>query len=148
MKTRFHTLVANRISVIREASNPAQWRYIHTSQNPADNASRGLNVQKLRGSESWLTGPEFLWKAEQTWIPCEVESTIDEGDPEIKRETSEDVINVHNNNATSQLITDFSDWKRLKMAIAWILKITRALLELSRKRKATSVGCLCRYPSR
>ena len=81
---RFRTFVANRIFVIRGASDPAQWQYIHTSQNPADSASRGLTVQKLLSSKTWLYGPEFLWKEEETWIPCKVQSVIDEGDQRSK----------------------------------------------------------------
>jgi len=49
--------VPNRISIIREASDPAQWWYVHTKQNPADDASRGLTVHKLLNSKTWLSGP-------------------------------------------------------------------------------------------
>ncbi|XP_062414582.1 uncharacterized protein LOC134107160 [Pungitius pungitius] len=44
---RFQTFVANRISVIREASQVSQWRYIPSAQNPADDASRGLKFEHL-----------------------------------------------------------------------------------------------------
>lgn len=64
-----------------------------------------------------------------------VESTIDAGDPEVKKETSVNAIDVQNNSATSQLIMYHSDWRRLNAAVAWILKVKRALLELSNKRK-------------
>ncbi|XP_067685297.1 uncharacterized protein [Haliotis asinina] len=46
-KTRFHTFVANRIEVIREASDLKQWKYIETSMNPADIASRGARIHKF-----------------------------------------------------------------------------------------------------
>lgn len=64
-----------------------------------------------------------------------VESTIDAGDPEVKKETSVNAIDVQNNSATSQLIMYHSDWRRLNAAVAWILKVKRALLEMSNKRK-------------
>ena len=38
---RFHTFVANRLSVIHDGSEPVQWRYVPTSDNPADLISRG-----------------------------------------------------------------------------------------------------------
>lgn len=132
---RFRTFVAYRISVIREATDPVQWQYVHTSQNPADSASRGLTVQKLLNSKTWLTGPEFLWKEEETWIPCKVQSVIDNGDPEIKGEISVNATSVKSSNAPCQLITYYSDWKRLKTAVAWVLKVRKVLLELSQKRK-------------
>lgn len=132
---RFRTFVAYRISVIRGATHPVQWQYVHTSQNPADSASRGLTVQKLLNSKTWLTGPEFLWKEEETWIPCKVQSVIDNGDPEIKGEISVNATSVKSSNAPCQLITYYSDWKRLKTAVAWVLKVRKVLLELSQKRK-------------
>lgn len=64
---RFHTVVANRISAIREASDISQWRYIPTAQNPADDASRGLRVEHLLTQNRWIEGPEFLGKAEEKW---------------------------------------------------------------------------------
>ncbi len=69
---------SNRISEDREVSDPTQWQYIPTSQNPADDISRGLTVQKLLSSKTWLTGPKFLWKAEETWIPCKVKETMEQ----------------------------------------------------------------------
>lgn len=38
---RFQTFVANRISTIRGTTEVSQWRYVNTTQNPADIASRG-----------------------------------------------------------------------------------------------------------
>ncbi|XP_049918294.1 uncharacterized protein LOC126401218, partial [Epinephelus moara] len=59
---RFQTFVANRISTIRRATDVSQWRYIHTTQNPADEASRGLTMDHLLTNRRWIEGPEFLWK--------------------------------------------------------------------------------------
>jgi len=60
--------VANRVSVIREASDVTQWKYIHTSQYLTDDVSRGMMVQKLAARKWWLNGPEFLWKPEEEWL--------------------------------------------------------------------------------
>lgn len=44
---RYKTFVANRITLIREATTPSQWRYVRTLQNPADKATRGLKAKSL-----------------------------------------------------------------------------------------------------
>ncbi|KAL0161123.1 hypothetical protein M9458_044848, partial [Cirrhinus mrigala] len=48
---------------IRETTDPRQWYYINTGENPADYASRDLTIEELINS-NWLTGPRFLWKKE------------------------------------------------------------------------------------
>ncbi|XP_025763461.1 uncharacterized protein LOC112847046 isoform X2 [Oreochromis niloticus] len=85
LKPRFRTFVANRVDAILKCSSPEQWRYISTSLNPADFASRGLQAESFMQSHTWLQGPDFLTKPMEEW-PEEVHPaeglTID--DPEVK----------------------------------------------------------------
>ena len=46
-RKRFQTYVANRVTEIREVTSPDQWRHFLVKSSPADDASRGLNPQKL-----------------------------------------------------------------------------------------------------
>ncbi len=46
-ESRFHTFVANRVATIHEHSESEQWRYVPSTQNPADDASRGLQGLEL-----------------------------------------------------------------------------------------------------
>ncbi|XP_035257600.1 uncharacterized protein LOC118218934 [Anguilla anguilla] len=64
-QTRFHTFVANRISLIRDNTDVSQWRYIRTKLNPADMASRGVSASTLVKCKEWIQGPEFLWRTEE-----------------------------------------------------------------------------------
>lgn len=59
---RFHTYVANRIQEIRDAIDPTSWNYVDTRDNPADDASRGLEAANLVNRCRWLSGPNFLRK--------------------------------------------------------------------------------------
>ena len=59
---RFYVYVANRVQTIRNSTDPHQWRYIDTANNPADLATRCMSPDKLMES-CWLLGPEFLWNA-------------------------------------------------------------------------------------
>ncbi|XP_060573472.1 uncharacterized protein LOC132731323 [Ruditapes philippinarum] len=81
---RFHVFVANRIQEIRDLTEPKQWRYVKTADNPADIASRGAFSRELLES-NWFTGPSFLWEPN---IPPLNEDdtvrTISSVDPEVK----------------------------------------------------------------
>lgn len=78
---RFHVFVANRVQKIRDTTDPSQWFYVETSQNPADHASRGLKVAELIES-NWLRGPKFLWEQEIVFSQRSPELLV--GDPEVK----------------------------------------------------------------
>lgn len=78
---RFHVFVANRVQRIRETTDPKQWHYIDTLENPADHASRGLSVMELIKS-NWFTGPKFLWEREV--VTKQGISELLVGDPEVK----------------------------------------------------------------
>lgn len=56
---RFYVYVNNRVQRIRRSSQPEQWHYVPTDQNPADHASRSVPAGHLTLS-TWLTGPAFL----------------------------------------------------------------------------------------
>lgn len=61
---RFKTFVANRISLIRDATTSLQWRFVKSAQNPADQATRGLKAKDFVQEEKWFKGPNFLLKPE------------------------------------------------------------------------------------
>lgn len=133
---RFHTFVANRIATIRETVEPSQWRHVCSKDNPADDASRGMKVGTFLKNNRWLGGPAFLWLQEEYWPMDILNVSIDSDDLEVKRETTVNVISVDEiSNPTDQLITYFSEWRRLKVAVAWFLKLKRILLERIRLRK-------------
>ncbi|XP_062594607.1 uncharacterized protein LOC134256029 [Saccostrea cucullata] len=56
---RFYNYVANRVERILRTSNPSQWNYVKSTENPADLGTRGLNAAQNLYQE-WLRGPEFL----------------------------------------------------------------------------------------
>lgn len=63
--SRFRTFVSNRVSEILKTSHSSQWRYVNTSSNPADVASRGLKVDVkivdvFLKNETWLSGPTYV----------------------------------------------------------------------------------------
>ena len=57
--------IANRIKQIMLLSDPRDWNYVHTSQNPADLPTRGCLLEELIGNTLWYEGPSFLITGER-----------------------------------------------------------------------------------
>ena len=51
---RFRTFVANRVQLIRDNSEKEVWRYVDTKQNPADDASHGINASNIAKNSRWF----------------------------------------------------------------------------------------------
>lgn len=122
---RFHMFVANRVQLIREKTDPNNWHYVDTTQNPADFASRGLRAADI-SSSGWLSGPKFLWEPEvlQTSKPS-IELLV--GDPEVK--------SVHV--SATQVNTQAEILGRLERFSSWttLLKVVARIKRLGSKLK-------------
>ena len=59
-KDRQHPVSHNRIAIIRDDSDPDQWRHVSGDLNPGENLSRGLSAEALLSSDRWIKGPAFL----------------------------------------------------------------------------------------
>lgn len=105
---QFHTYVANRIGLIHNLSQVHQWRYVCSGDNPADDASRGLQIESLLNSSRWLNGPRFLSKeeSERPEVPEDL-SYISPSDTEVKKEITMNCLNLQNN-ATTRVIEYYS----------------------------------------
>ena len=133
---RFHTFVANRVQAIREVSDVNQWRYVATQDNPADEASRGVDAIHLKQS-CWLNGPSFLWNTEENWPDQPfVLNPVTENDPEVKKTVTTSTVIIDNTISTINKFFEFySDWNRLKKGVAILLPLRTILLRLSQYRK-------------
>jgi hypothetical protein len=54
------TFVAHRVATIQNLTSSDNWRYINSTENPADILSRRTNPQKLQNNNLWWFGPQFL----------------------------------------------------------------------------------------
>ncbi|XP_076852605.1 uncharacterized protein LOC143506910 [Brachyhypopomus gauderio] len=133
--SRFKTFVANRVAFIREATLPSQWRYVNSSFNPADVASRGMRFTSLIKNDNWIHGPHFLYKDEREWpTRPDIHNTMDE-DSELRRATLVSLVSTAKVAAMTTLVEYYSDWHRLKKAVAWMLRLKDMLHYLVNKRK-------------
>ncbi|XP_070541304.1 uncharacterized protein [Ptychodera flava] len=135
--SRFHTFVANRINIIREGSDSKQWKYVDTKSNPADDASRGLTVDKFLQNKRWLRGPDFLWKRESEWpTQQDISRALCNKDPEVKREASVySTVLVEQEFGVEKIILRYSSMMKLKKIVGWFLLAKKNFQDKCRKRK-------------
>lgn len=74
------TFVANRVSTIQAIASPERWRYVPSTQNPADCLSRGVFPEELVAHPMWLHGPTWVAGDEAQWPTDErgAETRLDE----------------------------------------------------------------------
>ena len=155
---RFQTYVANRVTEIREVTSPDQWRHCPGRVNPADDASRGLNPQKLSSQHRWWRGPDFLWETEDCWPSAKYEEVPD-SDPEVRASTNVHPVSVrthHGDNSTDdcnktsstledghgglkKLMESCGSWPVLQRRVAWIVRFCQWI---ANGRVASSTGPL------
>nr|XP_055053838.1 uncharacterized protein LOC129438965 [Misgurnus anguillicaudatus] len=118
---RFYVYVSNRVQRIRKFTHPEQWRYVPTSQNPADVATRPVLACRLTET-NWFTGPPFLQHSASTPVKEAPYSLID---PETDTEVRTHATTCLNSNPGlgSDRFKRFSSWKSLRRAIASIVHI-------------------------
>ena len=116
---RFKPFVANRISSIQSYTSPSQWRYVPSSDNPADLASRGAGVVQLAGAELWWQGPSFLRQNESEW-PVRVVGDLDSaGREEACKNGQLDAMTLMCEEVPNLCPRRFSDWTKMVRVHAW-----------------------------
>ena len=69
----FRSFVANRVGEIQMVTEPCQWQYVPTDQNPADLCTRGATPSELQESSLWWQGPVWLLEDQADWPKMEFE---------------------------------------------------------------------------
>jgi hypothetical protein len=112
---RFPIFVANRVQSIRRTSSPDQWFYVQTSDNPADEASRGLTA--ITSESRWLTGPSFI-RSTQMVLPTQP--------PEVNVMVALTIAGSEDtNDVWERVINHYSNWGKLKRCILIYLRCLR-----------------------
>ncbi|XP_067375320.1 uncharacterized protein [Channa argus] len=122
---RFYVYVSNRVQRIRKFSRPEQWRYVPTSLNPADVATRSVPAIRLTET-SWLTGPAFL-RDSVSYGAAEkapFDLVCPESDAEVRT-----YITAHTNTTTtlgSHRFKRFSSWGTLVKATVSLIHVVQS----------------------
>ncbi|XP_055633678.1 uncharacterized protein LOC129774015 [Toxorhynchites rutilus septentrionalis] len=109
----------NRVVEINRLTKSEQWRYVHTSENPADIISRGLFPAALNRNRLWWEGPSFLTSEDPKIDDSPLILIPDEELPEVMG----DAIAVPSVAASFLPIFErSSDFRRLQRVIAFVLR--------------------------
>ncbi|XP_065089698.1 uncharacterized protein LOC135710920 [Ochlerotatus camptorhynchus] len=123
---RYSQFVAFRVSELLETTDVAEWRWVPTKLNVADEATKWKRAPSLDYDSRWFNGPEFLLQPEENWpkLPA-LESTKEE-----LRQNRQNRQNLlHHRDVDDWVLTptDFSCWKRLLHAVAFVMRFPRNL---------------------
>lgn len=137
---RFHVFVANRVQQIRSVTDPSQWNYVNSINNPADIASRGSTPIEL-GRSSWFSGPDFLWKTEIDFRKDNPDTShILLNDPEVRKaKVFSTSTSLPSQSSILQSLEYFSSWSRAKRVIAMCLNLKDTLLAKRQKVACASI---------
>lgn len=140
---RFYVYVANRVQRIRRTSQPKQWHYIATDQNPADCGTRSVPATQLHNTP-WLHGPAFLSQPPSHPADRGNYCLIDpEQDIEIRP-----VVSAYITRSDSLLHTNrferFSSWTVVKRTVARLIHIARTFRKENRSSKTCSGWHYCK----
>ncbi|PFX25917.1 hypothetical protein AWC38_SpisGene9441 [Stylophora pistillata] len=135
---RLKSFVANQVAEIQRKSDPAQWRHVPGDQNPADDATSGLDLRNLFVGSRWFKGPAFLQEWETSW-PLESHPLSNDCSERSKRELTKINLTFQSKKGLPLFdIERFSSWRRLSGVTAWILRF----ISKSKRARLQNTGLL------
>lgn len=122
---QFKPFVANRVGEIHKSTDPAQWQYVPTKQNPADLLTRGQSVSQLKDEKCWWEGPSYL-KSDATEWPVSKLEVKENQDKEVRKQfrTKQQESSTFMSEPTVNRLepTRYSSWRRLSRVLARVLR--------------------------
>ncbi|XP_062706189.1 uncharacterized protein LOC134287695 [Aedes albopictus] len=113
---RYSSFVAFRISEILELTEMADWRYVPTDLNVADDGTKWKGLPDLKPGARWFNGPQFLYLPEEHWPrTLKKASTTD-----LELRPSAMVHCVAPDPIVR--VNDFSSWSRLVRVVAFVYR--------------------------
>ena len=131
---RFQTYVVNRVTEIRELTDPYQWRHCAGAINPADDASRGLEMSDVLKNDRWLKGPYFLHEREDEWPESKFD-IVSSGILELKKDIY--TTSIEPAATMEDLVTRSSNWVHTLRRVAWLLRFLDWIQRRVERRKNT-----------
>ncbi|XP_037823809.1 uncharacterized protein LOC119612137, partial [Lucilia sericata] len=114
---RYKPFVDHRITEILESTSPANWRWLPTNLNVADETTRMKSQVDFSNDSRWFNGPTFLYDSEDE-LPKKVNVAQNIGDVEELRPKFALLVNID----VVINYTRFSSYLKLKRTVAWVLR--------------------------
>ena len=118
---KFKIFVANRAEMIKEDSDPTQWFYVSSKENPADYSSRGVEANNVNVVKTWFEGPSFLWRSASNWNIDKSKGRLSAEDPEVKKEAHICVTSLKDD-ILLRLENRLSNWNKMKCIVGMVLQ--------------------------
>ena len=129
-KKRFPVFSANRLAEIERCSDKCDWKYVSTSENPADDVTKGLTVDRFMRKAKWLSAPSYLLNCPIIEPPQPVTCSVTSDDLHVSNPINVLPVNFSDsvtNQPVDKLISNFSSLQRLKRSTAWLLRFGKYL---------------------
>ena len=130
---KLKTYVANRVASTTSKIPPAHWRYVPTSSNPADIASRGASPREMIQCPLWWDGPAWLHESPSKW-PVRTDLTKKKNLPEWKEKV------LHIRPPDEDHTYRFSSYQRLLRVTAWCMRFIDNSRQRDEKERRKSVS--------
>lgn len=118
---KYKPFVAHRIGEILDSTTMDQWRWVPTTENPADEGTKPGHTKSI-----WVSGPQFLMLPSESWPKTEITETTVEANFVGVHDAKEDYINENH----------FSNWWKLVFRLCMIFKIIEFGLKRSKFSRA------------
>ncbi|KAJ8914050.1 hypothetical protein NQ315_017569 [Exocentrus adspersus] len=116
---RWKTFIANRVNQIQENLPPQHWRFVNSTDNPADAASRGLLPTQLLHHTLWWAGPAWLLDSSSPWLNSIQPSEPDSPCLDKEKKLVPNVVDT--DNCLDSLLEKFSSLTRIQRVLAYVL---------------------------
>lgn len=150
---KWSVFVANRVGEIQRLTEITSWRHVKSSDNPADELSRGLLPDSLIDSAMWWHGPAYLCLPKDKW-PSGTFSKLKNGIPEqINCRLIPEKINCNvlcfDSTVINELLNKFSNLNKVCRIVAYCIKFLRhkreeRTLKISPEEMLNSLKIMCR----
>ncbi|XP_068728690.1 uncharacterized protein [Montipora capricornis] len=120
-----------------KSAKPPLLNNVPTILNPADDASRGLDLRALKSNCRWLSGPSFLLEPEDQW-PIKRIGNIPEDDNEVQVQST--VMMIDRGSSLDRLLRRCSSWPRLLTLVAWLLRFINHIQNKGREKGRKSLS--------